>query len=78
MTAKALDNDFMRYWQKLNSLEKRTLLVVAKNYVINKDFSTTIAVYDDEINQLINPTGKIEQSDFYTQEQITEMTRNGL
>ena len=78
MAATALDNDFMKYWQKLNSLEKKTLLVVARNYVINKDFSTKVAVFDDGIDQLINPTDKIEQSDFYTQEQITEMTRNGL
>lgn len=78
MAATALDNDFMKYWQKLNSLEKKTLLVVARNYVINKDFLTRVAVNDDEINQLTNPTDKIEQSDFYTQEQITEMTRNSL
>ena len=77
MTELTLDNQFMKCWQTLTIAEKKSLLAVAKNFIVNKEHLNEVAV-NDEINQLINPTDKIEQSDFYTQEQITEMTRNGL
>jgi hypothetical protein len=77
MTEITLDNQFMKCWHSLNVAEKKSLLAVAKNFVANKEHLNGVAI-NDEINQLINPTDKIEQSDFYTQEQITEMTRNGL
>jgi hypothetical protein len=37
MGAPVLDTEFMQYWSRLSQVEKESLLVVAKNYVLLKE-----------------------------------------
>lgn len=44
MTAQLLENNFMKYWSMLSSVEKESLLTVAKNYVELKEDNERISI----------------------------------
>lgn len=73
MAAIALDTEFMQYWLKLSDPEKRSLLYVAKNYV-----STKADIIEDYNNELDEAVKRIEKEEFYSQEQVVELSKQAI
>ncbi|TWI90855.1 hypothetical protein LX66_0215 [Chitinophaga japonensis] len=77
MGAPSLDSEFMQYWLRLTSVEKESLLSVAKHYVALKDEVGRISIkqYNQEIEAAME---RIDAGEFYTHEQVVEMSKNWL
>lgn len=75
MTAQLLENDFMKYWSKLTSVEKESLLTVAKNYVELKEDNQRISIeqYNKEIDEAV---ARVEAGEFYTHEEVKNMSKD--
>ncbi|GAA0524443.1 hypothetical protein GCM10009415_02120 [Chitinophaga japonensis] len=67
----------MQYWLRLTSVEKESLLSVAKHYVALKDEVGRISIkqYNQEIEAAME---RIDAGEFYTHEQVVEMSKNWL
>ncbi|WP_217601938.1 hypothetical protein [Chitinophaga sp. GbtcB8] len=75
MGAPSLDSEFMKYWLRLTSIEKESLLSVAKHYVALKDEVGRVGIeqYNQEIAAAMDG---IDAGEFYTHEQVTAMSKN--
>lgn len=53
MTASSIESEFNEYWSKLTPLEKKSLMIVARNYVQLKESSEPISLeqYNKEIDE---------------------------
>lgn len=77
MGAHSLDSEFMKYWLRLTSIEKESLLSVAKHYVALKDEvgRTSLEQYNRELEEAME---RIDAGEFYTHEQVVEMSKTWL
>jgi hypothetical protein len=77
MGAQTLDNEFLRYWMRLSMGEKQSLLHVAKHYVELKDDTTPISVEEYNL-ELEAAMKRMDAGEFYSHEQVVEMSKNWL
>lgn len=77
MGAQSLDQEFLRYWSRLSTVEKQSLFQVAKQYVDLKDDTTPISLeqYNAEIEESMKC---MEDGEFYTHDQVKEMSKSWL
>ena len=67
MPAQSIDTEFNEYWSKLNSVQKKSLLI-AKNYVqLKEDSHISIEQYNKEIDEAMK---QIDEGEFYSHEVI--------
>ncbi len=74
MAAPSLETEFNKYWLMLTSVEKESLLTVAKNYVHLKDENGQVNIeqYNKEIDEAV---ARVEAGEFYTQEEVEQMSK---
>ena len=77
MGAQSLDQEFLRYWNRLSVVEKQSLFQVAKHYVDLKDDTTPISIeqYNTEIEEAMKA---MEAGEVYTHEQVKQMSKDWL
>lgn len=77
MTASSIESQFNEYWSKLTSLEKKSLLIVARNYVQLKESSEPISLeqYNKEIDEAMK---EMDEGEFYTHEEVVEASKTWL
>lgn len=77
MTASSIESQFNEYWSKLTSLEKKSLLIVARNYVQLKESSEPISLeqYNIEIDEAMK---EMDEGEFYTHEEVVEASKTWL
>ena len=77
MGAQSLDQDFLRYWNRLSVVEKQSLFQVAKHYVDLKDDTAPISIerYNAELEEAMK---SMDAGEFYTHEQGKEMSKAWL
>lgn len=75
MTHQSLENDFIKYWSMLTTVEKESLLTVAKNYVHLKQEPGDIDIkqYNTEIDEAVV---RVEGGEFYTNEEVKNMSKD--
>ena len=75
MAAPSLDHEFMQYWLRLSSVQKESLLSVAKNYLdLNVETGRiSLEQYNSEIEEAMK---RIDGGEFYTQEQMIAMSKS--
>lgn len=73
----SLDSEFMKYWLKLSSMEKASLLSVAKHYVELKAETGHISIdqYNQEIDEAMN---RMDKGEFVTHEQALKISQSWL
>lgn len=73
----SLDTEFMEYWRKLSSMEKASLLSVAKHYVELKAETSHISVeqYNKEIDEAMN---RMDNGEFVTHDQALKISQSWL
>ncbi len=77
MGAQSMDNEFLRYWMRLSLNEKQSLLHVAKHYVELKDDTTPISIEEYNL-ELEAAMKRMDAGEFYTHEQVVEMSKSWL
>ncbi len=77
MGAPSLDSEFMQYWMRLTSVEKESLLSVAKHYVALKDEVGRVGIeqYNRELEEAM---AQIDGGQSFTHDQVIEMSKNWL
>lgn len=73
----SLDNEFLKYWLKLSSTEKASLLTVAKQYVELREETGPISIkqYNREIDEAMN---EMDKGEFLTHEQVVQLSQSWL
>lgn len=73
MSTQSLETEFNKYWSILNTVEKASLLTVAKNYVhLKQESVTSLEDYNKEIDEAVL---RVEAGEFYTQEEVVKMAK---
>ncbi len=77
MTASSIESEFNEYWSKLTPLEKKSLMIVARNYVQLKESSAPISLeqYNKEIDEAMK---EMDEGEFYTHEEVVEASKTWL
>ena len=77
MTAQPIEEEFSKYWSRLNPVEKESLLIVAKNYIHLKDEMQPISIsqYNEEIDEAMQ---SIDNGEFYTHDQVESISKSWL
>ena len=77
MGAQSLDTEFNQYWLLLSSVEKQSLLSVAKHYVeLKEDVAPiTIEQYNQELEAAMT---RIDNGQFVTHDQVKAQSQNWL
>ena len=73
----SLDTEFMEYWLKLSSMEKASLLSVAKHYVELKTETGHISIeqYNREIDEAMN---RMDNGELVTHDQALKISQSWL
>lgn len=73
----SLDSEFMQYWLKLSSMEKASLLSVAKHYVELKAETGRISIeqYNKEIDEAMN---RMDNGELVTHDQALKISQSWL
>jgi predicted transcriptional regulator len=74
MSAQSLEQEFDQYWQKLSTVEKESLLAVAKNYVELKNDEERISIeqYNKEIDEAM---AQMDAGEYLSLEEVVEMSK---
>lgn len=74
MAAPSLETEFNKYWLMLTTVEKESLLTVAKNYVHLKEEidQVNIEQYNKEIDEAVT---RVEAGEFYSQGEVEQMSK---
>ena len=74
MLTSHLEAQFNEYWTKLTSIEKESLLIVARNYVQSKENNgnVDIAQYNKEIDEAMK---LMDEGKFYSHEDVSQISK---
>jgi predicted transcriptional regulator len=77
MSAPSLENQFTQYWSKLSIAEKKSLVIVAGNYVHSREENGSVSIeqYNDEIDEAMM---LMDAGEFYTHEEVVEPSKTWL
>jgi predicted transcriptional regulator len=77
MAAPTLEKQFTEYWLKLTTVEKESLLIVARNYIQSREENgqTTINQYNKEIDEAMR---QMDEGEFYSHEEVVEASKSWL
>ncbi len=74
MLTSPLEAQFNEYWTKLTSIEKKSLLIVARNYVQSKKNNGNVDIeqYNEEIDEAMK---LMDEGEFYSHEDVIQISK---